>query len=744
MKFTPNQKKAHDLNRHISVTAGAGSGKTAVLANRYLSILLEKNVRVNQVVAITFTEKAAAELKGRIVREINARLADEENRAKLVHVGRNHDPPEAADRVQNLRGDVLEAIKEGMTSAPISTIHSFCAQILREYPIEAGVDANFSVLQGIEGRFLLRETIDSTLKSIADLPKGDTIRESLAYLLRIFSKGRLEEILGQLVHQRYTLDRLMRELYSLRDEDLLDYWRKFIQDGLTARLSEQFPIEEWQRCLNTTLAVVKGKNAAEVRELTDQIQPNLDARDLIAIFSEIADLIVTKSGTISKRDFIGGRVKTDKIESEIGFLVRAANHFRAFPPLTGDDALLIRVTRPLLEIYQQIQHDYELRKVGQGLLDFEDLQLKVRDLLQHEPIRERLAQRYSYIMVDEYQDTNRLQYDILKPLISDFQSGNLFIVGDQKQSIYGFRGADVRVFHQTLEEITAYQKTVTDDFVWGGENLQADESEQRGDIHLPENFRLLRNLVGLVNLVFQHTMGEATLNEFEVAYEPLIKGRANDAPGDVEILIGTKASTGNEGKDQRTEEPVYDGENDLIAGRIRHLIGTKATIWEPGGGGEKPRKIRYGDIAILIRSRTRLPEIETALLKGNIPYKITGGVGFYQRQEIYDIGNYLQFLANPQDDVALVGVLRAPFFGISDVELYETSLQPASGSFWQKVQVYAEQRCKNTEIHGSAIRNTQHAISNPPSYRIVMPSKHWSITCRSVIVCQSAHSSARS
>ena len=219
-------------------------------------------------------------------------------------------------------------------------------------------------------------------------------------------------------------------------------------------------------------------------------------------------------------------------------------------------------------------------------------------------------------------------------------------------------------FIRPLEEITAYQKAVTDDFVWEAENLQADESEKRGDIHLPENFRLLRNLVGLVNLVFQHTMGEATLNEFEVAYEPLIKGRANDVAGDVEILIGTKAPTGNAGKDQRTEEPVYDGENDLIAGRIRHLIGTKATIWEPGGGGEKPREIRYGDIAILIRSRTRLPEIETALLKGNIPYKITGGVGFYQRQEIYDIGNYLQFLANPQDDVALVGVLRAPFFGI--------------------------------------------------------------------------------
>ncbi|MBI1924064.1 UvrD-helicase domain-containing protein, partial [Candidatus Poribacteria bacterium] len=340
MQFTPNQKKAHDLNRHISVTAGAGSGKTAVLVNRYLKILLEQDVRPNQVVAITFTEKAAAELKGRIVREINARLEGADNRARL------------------------EAVKEGLTSAQISTIHSFCARILREYPVEAGVDAGFSVLHGLEQRLLLRATVDSTLRSIAGEGRGweDAMRENLAFLLRIFGKKRLEEILLQLVYQRDALDRLTRDLYSRTDQELLDDWREFTQAQLAQSLKGPFPVEQWASGLNRTLAVVKGKNAARVRELTNQIQPHLDERELTSIFSELSGLIVTKGGAISKQDFLGRGVKTDGIETEIDFLVKAANHFQSLPSLTEDDALLLRVTRPLLAIYQQIQYQYELRK----------------------------------------------------------------------------------------------------------------------------------------------------------------------------------------------------------------------------------------------------------------------------------------------------------------------------------------------------------------------------------------------
>jgi ATP-dependent helicase/nuclease subunit A len=729
VNFTRNQRKAHDLNRHISVTAGAGSGKTAVLVHRYLKILLEeKDLPPNQVVAITFTEKAAAELKQRIVTELEARLQQEPSNTKL------------------------ESIKTGMLSAQISTIHSFCARILREYPVEAGVDAGFSELQGIQQRLVLREVIDSTLTEIADRPDEDETREKLVELLRILGKTRLERHLNELVNQREAVDRLMCGLYTHTDSEVLDTWRKYTQSQLSQSLENQFSIKNWLRCLNSVLEVATGRNASIVLELVGIIFPQLavltvisiflelapliltedgqisrrDSLDsnaeiditkenvgflvraanyfqsspsitnasialelvgsivpelailnVISIFRELAPLIVTKDGKISKRDFLGSRVETDTIKEEIDFLVRAGNHLLSFPSITDDDELLIRVTRPLLAVYSEVHDAYENQKSQARQLDFDDLQIKVRDLLQQESIREQLAQRYPYIMVDEYQDTDQLQYEILRPLISDFKSGNLSIVGDQNQSIYRFRGADVRVFDQTRKEITEYQSALTEDFTWEGAILEANDLEKRGDLHLPENFRLLRNLVGFVNLVFRSLMKGR--NEFEIKYKPLIQGRTTDSFGDVELLISSK-----EGMDDDSQ-PLIDA-NNLIAKRIRHLVGTGETIWQDESDGKKPRQMRYGDIAILIRSRTRLPEIESALLEAEIPYKITGGIGFYQRQEIYDIGNYLEFLINPTNDVALAGVLRAPFFGVSDVELYEITQPPSRKPFWEKVQ----------------------------------------------------------
>ena len=215
MRYTPNQKKAHDLNRHISVTAGAGSGKTEVLANRYLKILLESNVSVRGVVAITFTEKAAAELKVRVLEKIAEKTTSRAGN----------------DRLQAK----LETIREEFTAAPISTIHAFCARILREYPVK-GIGSGFDVLRGVDQWLVLRDAVDSTLRSIANRPRGDETREKLANLLRMFGRRKLEGILVKLLNHRDAIDSLVKSLYRESGEQILVAWEGFLGGGIGAKL----------------------------------------------------------------------------------------------------------------------------------------------------------------------------------------------------------------------------------------------------------------------------------------------------------------------------------------------------------------------------------------------------------------------------------------------------------------------------------------------------------------------------
>ena len=583
MKLTLNQKKALDIERHIALTAGAGSGKTAVLVTRYIEILIKKNLRVGQVVAITFTEKAAAELRQRILREIENRISDGRDVEKLIE------------------------IKGSMISAQISTIHAFCSRILREHPIEANVDIGFRVIDGIEQRISVRSAIKSILETIAEYPNDDPSYQRLAILLRIFGEKRLEQIITKFFSRRYAIDRLSDKIYQLSDDQILSYWQQFAQDQLSQVIEKNFPIEDWIDHLNITLTIAKGRNAKTVRDLVDKLDANRNLQKNILILNQISDLVLTKDKkNVAKQNFFGKGTEIEEVKNQVQFLVKAGQTVKKFPFINSDDRLLVAISHSLIEIYCRVRDHYDTRNAQQGVLDFDDILVKAKTLLQNQVIRNRLAQRYAYIMVDEYQDTNTLQYEILKPIISDFSTGNFFIVGDQKQSIYGFRDADVRVFQQTTNEIIKYQEKNTSDFKWDEQLLSSTQQEKCGTLHLAENFRLLSNLVAFVNLLFEQIMGYELENEFEVRYDPLIKGRSNNASGNIELLLGSETQN----------------EHQLIAARIHHMIDTEVTVWERNNMGEIERPIRYSDIAVLIRNRTHLPQIESQFIRAEIPYRI--------------------------------------------------------------------------------------------------------------------------
>ena len=639
MQLTPSQRDALNIEKHICVTAGAGSGKTTVLVERYLEILCEGNVTPREIVAITFTEKAAAEMRERVTE----RLSFQEKSSGSE------------------RGNSLQHFREEMNSAPISTIHAFCSRILREFPFQAGVPANFNVLQGIDQKLLLQRILREILKDIATNEESERRGELTRLLKRYGGRQKLEELFSIMINQRDVIDRLISDVYGNQHRaQLPDAWEQVIR----AESMSEGDVDKFIQCLNTVLQLAKGKNATSVTSLVHKLEAlpkkNPDLSEVLSVLKKIADLITTRTGSIGKKDFLGRGVKTTDIDTEIDFLVSAVEKIKTTPVVEVDDEtdddFLLSTTRDLLTLYKKIASDYQTAKLSQGQLDFNDLQLRTRDLLQNnEEIRQELIKRHKYYMIDEYQDTNELQYDLVMLLTNELKDAKLFIVGDPKQSIYGFRGADVRVFKKTQQRL----------------KHAAGE-----DISLKENFRSLHNVIEFVNYFFDRLMGNGDESDFEVPYESLIKARGADTNGAVQILLG------NQGDETANEYA-------LIARHIKNMKIRKESVSVRGENGkESERPIAYGDIAILIRSRRHLPDIEHALLEADIPYLTTGGIGFYQRQEIYDIWNYLNFLDTPEKkQTSLVGVLRGPAFGISDTELYEISQQEGT-NFWGKVQAH--------------------------------------------------------
>lgn len=651
MQLTPSQQEALNIERHVCVTAGAGSGKTTVLVERYLKILREGNVKSpREIVAITFTEKAAAEMKERIIKELS--------------------PQETHEGIE--QSNPRQRLREGMGSAHISTVHAFCSRVLREFPFQAGVPANFNIIQGIDQKLLLQQTIKNTLKEIAT-DTTDRHRAELTRLLQRYGgQQKLVDFFSAMVNQRDIIEHLIREIYDDRNtSNIREGWEQSAQIELMATIGQLMSginIVEFIRCLNIVLKVAKGKKAEETKKLTEQLESlydqNPDSPEIQNLLKEIADLITTQDDNIRTISFLPKSIDRTEIMDQIKFLEPTAKKIKDLPTLEKDktdsedetdDDFLIGTTRDLLTLYERILTEYQNTKLSQGKLDFSDLQIKTRDLLKsNEEIRQELVSRHKYYMIDEYQDTNELQYNLVMWLTNELKNANLFIVGDPKQSIYAFRGAEVSIFEKTSQKIVEN----------GGLNIS-----------LTENFRSLSTIIAFVNYFFARLMGAGSGNKFEVPYESLTKARPTQPDGSIEFLFGTK------------DEGTAD-ESALIARHIKNMKLNEEAVWARKNAKEAEHPIAYGDIAILIQSRTHLPNIEHALLEAGIPYLTTGGIGFYQRQEIYDIWNYLNFLNDPiENHASLVGILRGPAFGISDTQLYEISRQ-AETNFWEKVQVY--------------------------------------------------------
>lgn len=628
--LTPHQKAALRYDKHISLTANAGSGKTFVLSRRYIEIALRENIPLRNIAAITFTDKAASEL----YRKIADRIEDLLN--------------ESADKEISRK---LENMRRQLVSANISTIHSFCTDVLREFPVEAGLDANFSPIDEQLSSELIELSVEEMIKASIRNGKDD---QSLKTLIRFFSsKSNFARTVISLIKNRKNVLRISSRIYEEGENKTAEFFgRKFDELIPLVLLKNEDRILNIINDINDAVLNAKPDNyiASETHKLLDKFSAASDNREKLFIYLEIKKLTATQKNTLKVKEYLG------KLKSELEEKIRSAEDFFSdlagidLPDNAGEIELeLARYGTMLLYFFHTALDIYVNKKLQNGYLDYEDILLYTMEILDRGNVRQSLSEKFEFIMIDEYQDTNEIQYNIFLPILDKLKKGNLFVVGDEKQSIYMFRDAELEVFKKTKKDIAVNS---------GREFL----------LTLPDSFRMAPSIALFTNLLFKRLFAEADILYNEVEHNDIVCARSDGKPGKIEILIsGEPAGEEFSGN--------YEAEN--IARRILKLLRE-----------ESSENLTWNDIAVLCRKRKAFADLEEAFVRYKIPFTILGGKGFYQRQAIYDIYNYFSFLSDEKNDTALIGILRSPFFSLSDTVIFEISLMKGN-CFWEKLKAYS-------------------------------------------------------
>lgn len=666
-RYLTDRETLFQFDRNTCLCAGAGSGKTSALVKMYLALIagdtsFDAPLRIEQIVAITFTEKAAAEMKKR-VRESIERNIRESNQKSLWE--------------ERLRG---------LEKAHIKTIHSFCAGILRENPVEAAIDPGFAILDSDEASEILERIVHRVV--MEGLESRDPVVKKLIYdygfsgskqvrglnelLIKLFQEicghGLNWDKIDQIKeHNHLRAEKRLSSTMSSLEENMKKL-TVFINQGAVEQSAKSFPcikalIQHYIDITNTWEDDRIGRGGALLELLTDMKGnwPNA-VRDFKKNLEEI---FRTLQGAYYQL------LSSEHLDGFLQMLITVGEYYKAW-------------------------------KLQRGVLDFDDLQIKTRDILKSNPtIRKAFKDKFKIIMLDEFQDTNNMQKEIVyylsedmgdESLLSDQDSyrdvirlhpKKLYVVGDPKQSIYRFRGADVTVF---LEMQSALER----------------EGVSGKNIRIRENFRSHRGIVEFTNRFFQFIMSGGK-EMFDVNFDHHDHQECQRESEDEKPRVELIQTGRGEGSEQKRKI-----EASALSRRILEMVQTERTVpvYEKDANGRERRKPHpdFSDMAILFRRFTHIKLYEQELRRRNIPYYVVKGRGFFGCQEVLDIINFLKYLDGENDDVALVGVLRSPLVGISDETLFwlfkgaENDKRPFNIKFLREQLVHVGSRINHLDI----------------------------------------------
>ncbi len=648
----------HDLDTNMLVEAGAGSGKTSSLIDRIKELIGEGRANIKNIAAVTFTRKAAAELKERFQLEIEKSLEDSEG-----------------DRKERFK-EALMDLEQGF----IGTIHSFCARLLRERPVEAGVDPAFIEMEETDDQLMQEEVWD---RHVIELMTDN--EKSLDFLDKLgVSTNDLKDTYKKL--SLYPeVEIVKKEIPPPDIGDGFSELQKFLSYA-KQHLPDRVPANGWdslQKSIKSMLRMIKVLNPSEPKD-----------------FFRIVGLMESDSST----NITQNRWPVKPLSKEIK---------------SAADNLRENILLPLLHKWRSYRH-YQLmnivepaikrciqKRADQSKLNFQDLLMKASELLRdNQEVREYFKKRFTHLLVDEFQDTDPIQAEIMLYLTGEDTKeknwqklkpalGALFIVGDPKQSIYRFRRADIDTYNHVMDLV---EKS-------GGKLVK-----------LTSNFRSTDQIGSWVNPVFEGRFpAEAT--KYQAAWGKMHTVRESDS----KHLSGVRKITIDKVY-RHSSGPIADIDSERIALWIKYAINGNVKIDRTDE--EKNlglnNNLKPEDFLILLRNKKMIPVYASKLEKYGIPYEVSGGNAWSNAEGLSEVVKVLKAIVDPDSDIALVATLRGLFFGLSDDQLYRYKKSGGKFSFFAPIPEKADQDVKDAfEFSYKTLqRYKKWSVSHPPSVTI--------------------------
>ncbi len=633
MEFTEEQRRAIEAEGKVIVSASAGSGKTKIMIERILRLVLSGRAGVCDLIAVTFTKKAAFQMREKL-------------RSALL------------DELKKSAGELRERLKGELDLLPlaeISTLHSFCGKIIRTYFYLLGdeVSPDYRILATEDAAALKSKALSSALEESFELSD-----ENFRRLLETYYRGKRERALGAVVQRMYDCVRGYadgEELLKRAGEDRFDVAADYLAE--TFKQKAALLLKELLK-----LRPALSGNAAALKVIDSLSETIRRAEEAEGLYSILA-LDVTFLRMPNQPAEEGEEHRLWSTLKELNEAVKSL--FKDAREKYGDEArerMRYReangTAAALKTLVLNFAEKYAALKKDAGALDYNDLEHYALALLQKEEVRTEVKRKYRYVFVDEYQDVNPMQESILSLISGE----NVFLVGDEKQAIYGFRGSRSRYFREKKEEFG-------------------------GALPLTENFRSASGILNVVNEIFSPVVPD---------YEPMRGGRLYQGHGG-EIVSHKVVKK----KDEQKIDGVYSvlkgrgaSDRNALAEAVASVVESERGRLFFDIGSNSLRPVDYGDIAVLVRKDTTDGKrIARTLAACNIPVTSSSQVNVCDFYEVKLLVDCLKFLDNAEDDISMAACMLSSLGGFTDEDLMRIRIAyPAFPQFRKAVKAYAEEK----------------------------------------------------